>query len=180
MQNLPPPYPKRNSGWLLPFKAQILMLRSKGYPFYQIAEILQPEAQKQGRKVSASIISYWVSTWRQQEKKSDFPKSVAVQPKPQTVTAPLGQYGYNPLFADWLVAECQNLNGYGDFDDDGAYFIRIDDVMDAYRKHPEIVKNGWDCREIPAILERWAANRMAWDMVFLQYGDNAPQPRENS
>nr|WP_192963044.1 hypothetical protein [Neisseria lactamica] len=56
----------------------------------------------------------------------------------------------------------------------------VDDVMDAYRKHPEIVKNGWDCREIPAILERWAANRMAWDMVFLQYGDNAPQPPENS
>ena len=74
MQNLPPPYPKRNSGWLLPFKAQILMLRSKGYPFYQIAEILQPEAQKQGRKVSASIISYWVSTWRQQEKKIGLPK----------------------------------------------------------------------------------------------------------
>lgn len=112
---------------------------------------------------------------RKQEKKSDFPKSVAVQPKPQTVTAPLGQYGYNPLFADWLVAECQNLHGYGDFDDDGAYFIRIDDVMDAYRKYPEIVKNGWDCREIPAILERWAANRMAWDIVFLRYSDDSPR-----
>lgn len=71
MENLPPPYPSRKSGWILPFKDKILMLRSKGYPFYQIAEILQPEAQKQGRKVSASIVSYWVTTWRQQEKKAE-------------------------------------------------------------------------------------------------------------
>lgn len=70
MENLPPPYPSRKNGWILPFKDKILMLRSKGYPFYQIAEILQPEAQKQGRKVSASIVSYWVTTWRQQEKKA--------------------------------------------------------------------------------------------------------------
>ena len=71
MENLPPPYPSRRNSWILPFKNKILMLRSKGYPFYQIAEILQPEAQKQGRKVSASIVSYWVTTWRQQEKKAE-------------------------------------------------------------------------------------------------------------
>ena len=87
MENLPPPYPSRKNGWILPFKDKILMLRSKGYPFYQIAEILQPEAQKQGRKVSASIVSYWVTTWRQQEKKNE-----AKNPTP---TPQLGEYGYN-------------------------------------------------------------------------------------
>lgn len=131
-----------------------------------------PKAGAQSFRFYHQLLGFHLATTG---KKSDFPKSVAVRPKPQTVTAPLGQYGYNPLFADWLVAECQNLHGYGDFDDDGAYFIRIDDVMDAYRKHPEIVKNGWDCREIPAILERWAANRMAWDIVFLRYSDDSPR-----
>ena len=94
MENLPPPYPSRKNGWILPFKNKILMLRSKGYPFYQIAEILQPEAQKQGRKVSASIVSYWVTTWRQQEKKAEA--------KNPTHTPQLGEYGYNPFFADWF------------------------------------------------------------------------------
>lgn len=76
MENLPPPYPSRKNGWILPFKNKILMLRSKGYPFYQIAEILQPEAQKQGRKVSASIVSYWVTTWRQQDRRFWWKRSV--------------------------------------------------------------------------------------------------------
>ena len=165
MENLPPPYPIRKNGWILPFKDKILMLRSKGYPFYQIAEILQPEAQKQGRKVSASIVSYWVTTWRQQEKKAE-----AKNPTP---TPQLGEYGYNPFFADWLVGECQNLHRFGDFDENGAYFIQIDDLLDAYQKHPEIVKNGWNYQEIPTILERWASHRMAWD--GLDFLKNAKQ-----
>lgn len=117
MENLPPPYPIRKNGWILPFKDKILMLRSKGYPFYQIAEILQPEAQKQGRKVSASIVSYWVTTWRRQEKKAE-----AKNPTP---TPQLGEYGYNPFFADWLIGECQNLHRFGDFDENGVYFMCI-------------------------------------------------------
>lgn len=83
--------------------------------------------------------------------------------KNPTPTPQLGEYGYNPFFADWLVGECQNLHRFGDFDENGAYFIQIDDLLDAYQKHPEIVKNGWDYQEIPAILKRWASHRMAWD-----------------
>lgn len=55
------------------------------------------------------------------------------------------------------------MHRFGDFDENGAYFIQIDDLLDAYRKHPEIVKNGWNYQEIPTILERWASYRMVWD-----------------
>lgn len=83
-------------------------------------------------------------------------------------TPQLGEYGYNPFFADWLVGECQNLHRFGDFDENGAYFIQIDDLLDAYQKHPEIVKNGWNYQEIPAILKRWVRHRMEWDgLVFV-------------
>ena len=84
--------------------------------------------------------------------------------KNPTPTPQLGEYGYNPFFADWLIGECQNLHRFGDFDENGAYFIQIDDLLDAYRKHPKIEKNGWDTHYFGTLGE--PSDGLGWSRFF--------------